>query len=170
VDPATGRRPKNKGCDARSALTSNGRVSVRRRRHQGSVGGGLTPVDALLDAAEAKVSLGARELCCRTGIDCKSFARAAAQLKHVGQLLISATHLREVVEAEGKCSLIASDSGALKPDWQAVDCRVKTPAGKEVSRVYLGIDGFMTPQITDAVFSPEGQGQTASFAAAEKRS
>jgi hypothetical protein len=131
-------------------LTSNGRVSVRRRRHPGAVGGGLTPVDALLDAAEATVSLGARELCCRTGIDCKSFARAAGQLKHVGQLLISASHLREVVEAEGKRSLVASDSGALKPDWQAVDCRVQTPAGKEVSRVHLGIDGFMTPQITDA--------------------
>jgi hypothetical protein len=148
VDPATGQRPKNKGRDARSALTSNGRVSLQRRRRQGSAGG-LTPVDALLDAAEATVSLGARELCCRTGIDCKSFARAAAQLKHVGQLLISASHLREVVEGEGKRSLVASDSGALKVNWQAADCRVKTPSDKEVSRVYLGIDGFMTPQITE---------------------
>jgi hypothetical protein len=150
VDTATGKRPKNRGRDARSALTSNGRVSVRRRRRQSLDSGGLTSVDALLDAAEAAVSLGARELCCRTGIDCKSFDRAAAQLKHVGQLLISTTHLREVVEAEGKRSLIASDSGTLKPGWQAGDCRVKTPAGREVSRVYLGIDGFMTPQITDA--------------------
>jgi hypothetical protein len=149
VDPATGQRPKNKGRESRSALTSNGRVSLRRRRDQGAVGGSRTLVDALLDAAEATVSLGARELCCRTGIDCKSFARAAAQLKHVGQLLISASSLRAMVEIEGKRSLLASDSGALKVNWQAADCRVKTPGDKEVSRVYVGIDGFMTPQITE---------------------
>jgi hypothetical protein len=130
-------------------------VSVRRRR-QYRDGAGRVPADALLDAAEATVSLGARELCCRTGIDCKSFARAAEQLKHVGQLLISASSLREVVESEGKRSLAAGESGALKPTWQARDCRVKTPEGKrggealhEVSRVYLGVDGFMTPQVTE---------------------
>ena len=149
MDPATGKRPKNKGRDPRSALTGNGRVSVLRRRHQYGGGAGLTPADALLDAAEATVSLGARELCCRTGIDCKSFARAAEQLKHVGQLLISASALREVVESEGKRSLAASESGALTPNWQARDCRVITPEGKEVSRTYLGVDGFMTPQITE---------------------
>jgi hypothetical protein len=125
-------------------------VSVLRQRHQCRVGLGLTPADALLDAAEATVSRGARELCCRTGIDCKSFARAAAQLKHVGQLLISASSLREVVEREGKCSLAASESGALRPTWQARDCRVTTPEGRDVSRAYLSLDGFMTPQITDA--------------------
>lgn len=106
-------------------------------------------MDALLDASEATVSLGARELCCRTGVDCKSFRRAAEQLKHVGQLSISASQLRGVVEDEGKRALAASESGALKPLWQAEDCKARTPEGKEVSRVYLGIDGFMTPQITE---------------------
>lgn len=42
------------------------------------------PVNALLDAAEATVSLGARELCCRTNGTGKSFRRSAEQLKHVG--------------------------------------------------------------------------------------
>ena len=37
----------------------------------------------------------------------------------------------------------------MKPLWQAKDCKVQTPAGKEVSRVYLGIDGFMVPLLTD---------------------
>lgn len=107
-------------------------------------------MDSLLDAAAATVSLGARELCCRTAIDSKSFARAAEQLGQVGQLSISVSSLRELVEAEGKGVLAASESGSLKPAWQAKDCKVKTPDGKEVSRVYLGIDGFMTPQITEA--------------------
>lgn len=108
------------------------------------------PVDALLDAAEATISLGTGELCCRTGIDCKSFSRAAEHLKHVGQLSISTSLLREVVEGEGNKALKASESGALLPGWQAEDCKTTTPQGQEVSRVYLGIDGFMTPQITDA--------------------
>ena len=121
-----------------------------RKRFAAPGGGGVIPVDALLDAAEATISLGTRELCCRTGIDCKSFQRAAEQLKHVGQLSISTSLLREVVESEGKKSLAASDSGALLPGWQARDCKTITPRGREVSRVYLGIDGFTTPQITDA--------------------
>jgi hypothetical protein len=141
---------RSRGIEPRSTLTSNGRVSVRRRCWRILAGGLSIPVDGLLDAAEATVSLGARELCCRTATDSKSFARAAQQLGHVGQLSISTTSLRELVEAEGKGVLAASESGILKPTWQAEDCKIKTPAGREVSRVYLGIDGFMTPQITEA--------------------
>src|SRR5665213_304701 len=102
VAPASSRRHKNKGPDPRSTLTSNGRVSITRRRFQAPGGGGLMPADALLDAVEATVSLGARELCGRAGIEGKSFQRAADNLKHLGQLSISATQLRQVVEAEGK--------------------------------------------------------------------
>jgi hypothetical protein len=150
VDPATGKRPKSKGPDSRSTFTSNGRVSIRRTRWAASGGGGLTPIDALLDAAEATISLGAREICCRTAIESKSFRRAANQLKRVGQLSISASRLRDVTEDEGKKALADSESGALAPTWQAEDCKATTPEGKEVSRVYLGIDGFTAPQITDA--------------------
>jgi hypothetical protein len=107
------------------------------------------PADALLDAAEATVSLGARELCCQINATAKSFLRSVKQLKHVGQLGVSASKLREVVEGEGKKVLKASESGALKPGWQAKDCKVKTPAGNEVSRVYLGVDGFMVPLLTE---------------------
>ena len=150
MDPATGQRMRAKGIEPRSTLTSNGRVSLRRRCWRALSGGLSMPADSLLDAVAATVSLGARELCCRTAVDSKSFARAAEQLAHVGQLFLSTTSLRELVEAEGKSVLAASESGALKSTWQAKDCKTKTPAGKEVSRVYLGIDGFMTPQITEA--------------------
>ncbi|MGA8615145.1 MAG: hypothetical protein WB760_26390 [Xanthobacteraceae bacterium] len=130
-------------------MTSNGRVSIGRRRWQARVGGGVMPVDALLDAAEASVSLGARELCCRLNATGKSFARTVDQLKHAAQLFLGETLLRQVVEAEGKRVLAASESGSLAPRWQAKDCKVKTPEGKEVSRAYLGIDGFMVPLLTE---------------------
>ena len=108
------------------------------------------PVDALLDLAEATVSLGARELCSRINAGCKGFAKAAQNLKRIGQITLSAELLRQVVEDEGKRVLKASDSGALDPGWQAGQCLTKTPTGKEVSRVYLGVDGFMVPSLTDA--------------------
>lgn len=107
------------------------------------------PVDALADAAEATVSRGARELCCHVNATAKSFRRSAEQLKRVGQLGLSASLLRKVVEDEGKRVLSASESGALKPNWQAKDCKVKTPQGKETSRVYLGVDGFTVPCLTE---------------------
>jgi hypothetical protein len=149
VDAASGEALKSKGVDPRSTLTGNGRVSIRRTGWQAKAGGGVMPVDALLDAAEATVSLGARELCCRLNATGKSFRRTVDQLKHAAQLSVGETLLREVVEAEGKRVLAAKESGTLTPRWQAKDCLVKTTQGKEVSRVYLGIDGFMVPTITD---------------------
>ena len=107
------------------------------------------PVDGLLDAAEATVSLGARNLCCRINATAKSFGRSVEQLKHAAQLFLGESLLREVVEGEGRQVLASSESGALKPQWQARDCTVKTPAGQEVSRVYLGIDGFTVPILTE---------------------
>jgi hypothetical protein len=140
----------SKGPGVRSTLSGNGRVSLSRRRWQDPGGGGVVPADTLLDAAEATVSLGARELCCRTGADARSFARAAANLKLVGQLTLSAELLRQVVEQEGRQVLKSSESGDLAPNWKAEDCLVKTPQGQEVSRVYLGVDGFVAPLLTDA--------------------
>jgi hypothetical protein len=108
------------------------------------------PVDALLDAAEATVSIGARNLCSLVTASGKSFRRSVQQLKHTAQLSLGESLLREVVEADGKRVLAASESGALKPQWRATGCKVQTPAGQEISRVYLGIDGFMVPLLTDA--------------------
>jgi len=95
------------------------------------------------------VSLGARNLCCRVNATAKSFRRAVGQLKHASHLYLGESLLREVVEAEGEAVLEASESGALEPGWRAKDCKVKTPAGKEVSRAYLGVDGFTVPTVTD---------------------
>lgn len=150
MDKETGKPLKNKGAAAKSTLTSNGRVNLSRRRWQALSGGGVVPVDALLDAAEATVSQGARELCCRVCIEARSFARAAGNLKQVGQLSLSPELLRQVVEHEGKQVLKASESGALQPGWDAGDCKATTPEGREVTRVYVGMDGFTVPLLTDA--------------------
>lgn len=108
------------------------------------------PVDGLLDAAEATVSRGARELCCRVNASSSSFAHAAEDLKHVGQLSLSAELLRQVVEAEGRQVLKARQSATLKPTWQARDCLTLTPQGQPLTRVYLGVDGFFAPLLTEA--------------------
>jgi hypothetical protein len=141
----------------RSTLTVNGRVSLRRRRWQdrtaavGARSGGATvPADALLDAAEATVSRGTRQLCCDLNATGRSFRRTAVNLKQAAQLVISAESLRQLVEAEGRRVLRVVESGVLTPAWKAGDCHVRTPAGTEVSRVYLGVDGFMVPVLTEA--------------------
>jgi hypothetical protein len=43
----------------------------------------------------------------------------------------------------------AAESGVLSPDWKARDCQVKTPRGLDVSRVYLGVDGFLAPLVSE---------------------
>jgi len=149
VDLESGKRLKNKGPEPRSTQTSNGRVAISRRRYQLPAGGGLTPADPLLDLAEATVSLGARELYSRTATRCTGFTLAADELKHAAQLSVSASQLRKVVEDEGKRVLAASESGALKPNWQAEDCKTQTPQGKQITRVYVGIDAFTMRLLTD---------------------
>ena len=117
---------------------------------RGNRGPSVTPADAWLDAAEQSVSLGARELCCLLNGNSSSFGRAADALKKAGGVGVSAEKLRGVVEAEGRRVLAARESAALRPGWAACDCKVRTPRGREVSRVYLGADGFMAPLVTDA--------------------
>jgi len=109
-------------------------------------GGGDTPVDRLLDAAEATVSRGARELCCVLNENAPSFARAARNLLRTTGVRLCAESLRRVVEGEGKSVLGQCASGSLSPDWGAADCQ--DPSGQ--SRVYLGCDGFTAAMVTVA--------------------
>src|SRR5262249_5951253 len=108
--------------------------------------GSSTPADAFLDAAEATVSLGARELACRLNQNARSFDKAAENLARAAQIRLSGEKLRQLVEAEGRAVLAAQRSGALDLGWTAADC--ETEAGP--TRVYLGRDGGKVPVITDA--------------------
>ena len=142
MDKASGRRRLSKGPERRSALSVNGRVSLWRKRLYLEGQGSRSPLDVLVDAAEATVSVGVRDLCCRLNGNGKSFDRAAENLAKSTQVSMSSEKLREVVEAEGKRALALAKSGELGPDWMAMDCTVVHPQGREVSRVYLGPMGL----------------------------
>lgn len=103
-----------------------------------------------MDAAEAAISVGTRELCCRLGVAGRSFARSAENLKQSAQITVSEELLRSVVENEGKAVLKASADEQLEIDWSAAECKTQTPDGQEVSRMYASGDGVMVPATTDA--------------------
>jgi hypothetical protein len=102
-------------------------------------------VDQWLGIADSSLSVMARELCCLVGAD-SSFRTAAAKLKKLGQVEISAERLRVVVESEGFKVLAARRAALLRPDWSAADCTVAQ--GK--TQVLVGGDGVMVPVVTAA--------------------
>jgi hypothetical protein len=109
-----------------------------------------TPVDRLLDAAEALVSVGARQLCCLLSISGGCFARTATNLSQAAGLKMSEETLRRIVEAEGRAVQIAAEEECLMPAFTAADCRTQTPTGETVTRMYASCDGVMVPMTTQA--------------------
>jgi hypothetical protein len=110
-------------------------------------------LDALLDAAEATVTVGVRELACRINQASRSFDKAADNLARAAQVSLSGELLRQVVLAEGRAVLQAQQSGALAIGWTAADCPVPATGGPPpgaATRVYLGADGVKVPLVTDA--------------------
>ncbi len=123
---------------------------MRRRRYENPAGGTDAPVDDLIDLAHQSVSLAVREMCGRIGIDSGSFSRAAANLERVGQLKVSDEQLRQIVESEGHAVLAWQEQEQLALDFDAGLCRTQATAdGQAVTRVYVGIDGFLLPMVTE---------------------
>src|SRR3954470_11288809 len=133
ADPQTGKRPRNKGRMAHQVLTVNDWIRVERTCWYRPGHGSDTPSDALVDAAQATVSLGARELACRLNQNARSFDKAAENLARAAQIRVSGEKVRQLVEAEGKAVLTAQRSGDFDLGWTAADCA--TEAGP--TRVYL---------------------------------
>jgi hypothetical protein len=107
-------------------------------------------VDDLIDLAHQGVSLAVREMCCRVGTDSASFLRAASNLDRVGQLKLSDETLRQIVESEGHAVVAWQEHEQLELDFDAGLClTTATEDGLAVRRVYVGIDGFMLPMVTD---------------------
>jgi hypothetical protein len=131
-------------------LTANGRIVWSRRRWYSVETGSSLPLDGLVDAAEATISVGVRDLCCRLNGNACNFEKAAENLYRAGQVRLSGETLRQVVEGEGKRALALAQAGVLKPTWTVADCHTTTPEGREVTRIYLGSDGFTMPLITEA--------------------
>jgi hypothetical protein len=150
---SNGRPKRHKGRQKRSVLTVNGRVALRRIRWHSAAEGSTTPIDAVLDAAEATISLAARELACRLNQNASNFDKAAENLAHAAQVRMSGETLRRLVEAEGKAVLAVGRAGTLVIGWTAADCRTRDaadPTKRGPARVYLGCDGVLVPMVTDA--------------------
>lgn len=143
----TQKNKHNKGRQDFTILTVNGRVRLWRRRWHSSGEGTTTPLDGWLDAAEATISLGVREMACRLNGDGKNFDKAAANLARTAQVEVSGETLRVLVETEGKRVVQAQKSGALPVNWSATDCKT-TETGP--TRLYFGSDGVMVPMVSDA--------------------
>jgi hypothetical protein len=126
-------------------LTVNGRIRLWRRRWDSASEGTTTPLDVLLDLAEATISLGVRELACRLNGGASNFDKTADNLARAAQVQASGETLRQLLEAEGRAVLAEQRRGAWPLDWSAAECR--TP--QVLTRVYLGSDGVMIPLITD---------------------
>ena len=144
MDKATGKPLADKGSSEHTLVNVNGAMVISRRHYYGKQEGTCTPIDALLDAAEATVSQGVREMAARLNTGAQSFARASENLWCTAQIRISRESFRQIVEGEGKRALALAASGELTVDWYAKDCRGED--GK--STVYLSSDGFMAPMVT----------------------
>jgi hypothetical protein len=90
-------------------------------------------------------------MCCRLATDSGSFARAAANLNRLAQVQMSDEKLRHLAESEGRAVLAWHEHEQLELDFNAGKCLTdQTGDGSIRSRVYVGIDGFMVPMVTDA--------------------
>jgi len=108
-------------------------------------------VDEWIDLAACGVSLAVREMCCRIATDSGSFTRAAANLDRLAQVKLSDEKLRQLAESEGRAVLAWHEQDQLEFDFDARQCLTnRTGDGSIKSRVYIGIDGFMLPLVTDA--------------------
>jgi hypothetical protein len=143
---------QNKGPDDHTVLTSNGRITLSRRRYSGPDVGSCFPLDSWLDKAEDTISLGVREMACRLNGASRNFDKSAENLARAAQVRLSGELLRQVVESEGKAIQAAAKAGRLPVDWDAGDCPALDKDGQETdkTRVYLGSDGVMVPLVTDA--------------------
>jgi hypothetical protein len=99
-----------------------------------------------VDAVEASISWGVREMACRLNGDGKNFDKAAANLARTAQVALSGETLRVLVETEGKRVLKMQQSGQLPVNWSAADCQTQTG----LTRLYFGSDGVMVPLVSDS--------------------
>jgi hypothetical protein len=126
-------------------LSAGGEVRLKRQYRWSRGRTGICPADAALGIERSNLSPGARELCVLMGMT-EDFEQARADLKRVGGLTISKERLRQVTMAEGNNARKIRDSGQLPAAWSAD--QAKLPDGR--TRAYGGVDGVLTPSVTQA--------------------
>lgn len=127
-----------------NVLSAGGELRLSRQ-YRWKKGMGLCPADEALGIVQSNVSPGARELCCLMGIG-SDFDQSSQDLKRVGGLSVSEERLRQITEGEGAEARKVRDQGQLPAAWSADDA--KLPDGRR--RMYVGVDGVMTPAVTQA--------------------
>jgi hypothetical protein len=132
---------RNKGKQATTHQTINGRVEVRRTIYWSKATGTVAPTDAYLGIEAHRHSPGVREMCCRQSLH-NSFKVAAENLSRTAQLTLSDGTIRQLVEGQGRAVLADQRRGAVKPGFTADDCTDQT--------LISGADGVMVPLVTDA--------------------
>jgi hypothetical protein len=148
--PTTGKRLADKGRQARSVLTINGRIETYRRWWYAPQVGSIAPADEILDRRGATITPGVVEMACRVNLSATSFVKAASVLERTAQLKVSGERLRQEVEAAGRQVLKAQESQEIDVAWHAEDCVLAEGKAEPTTRVYTGCDGVMVPIITDA--------------------
>ena len=121
-------------------MTVNGLLEFRRTIYWNEQRGSVAPLDLLLGILEERYSAGVREMACRLSLN-EAFVPACKNLRRMGQLSISHSALRELVEREGRRVEQAIRGGGHGPDWTSEDCTDKT--------VISGADGVMAPLVTE---------------------
>lgn len=147
----TGRKMRNKGRQAKSVLTVNGRVSLTRTNWSSLSDNDVSSafvIDPYLDLAEQTFSLGVREMACRLNAHCASFDKTAELLERTAQVKASGESIRRCVESEGRKVIEAQKQGRLPIDWSATDCHVDPKDSRTSTRLYMGSDGVMVPTVT----------------------
>ena len=130
---------RNKGRQATTHQTVNGRVAIRRTVYWSPKTGTVVPMDQWLGIDQARWSLGVREMSCRVALHC-SFEAASDHLQRTAQLSMGGHSIRQIVERQGRAVLAAQQGGALAPGFTAGDCTNQT--------VIIGADGVMVPMVT----------------------
>ena len=144
-DPKTQKSKHNKGRQDYTVLTVNGRVRLWRRRWYSAGEGTTTPVDAWVDAVEATISLGVREMACRLNGDGKNFDKAAANLVRAPRYKSAARPFAcwSRPKASGSCRCRSRDGcRSTGRRWIAGWSRARLC-------VYFGSDGVMVPLVTE---------------------
>jgi hypothetical protein len=137
---------RNKGKQAHTLMTVNGRIKLSRVRWQPAAGGSVTPLDQWLNETCQRFTQGVVELACRLNRSESGFQELSVTLERAAGLSIGKETLRQLIEAAGENVLEKTRRNEVRPDWEASDC--ETPEGE--TRVYFGCDGVKVPVITDA--------------------
>jgi len=76
-----------------------------------------------------------------------SFRKSAENLERLGQITVSSTRLRLIVENEGRQAIRCRDKKLIRPDWDVSDCKMSVDGP---TRIMVGSDGVMVPLITQS--------------------